>query len=162
MRLPSDNLAKTNRRAPWIIGSVASAALIVAAVIAGPSVAAQLTPAPTPTETAIVADSAPTALTASDIDSIQQAAEAQHDTIIAEQEAQAAAALLAQQQADAAAAAAAHAAQHHSSSAGSVHGRKVPFIKSTDPQNANGGDWDMSVCQGGSASTGADGTPYCD
>lgn len=46
--------------------------------------------------------------------------------------------------------------------ADSVHGSKVPWIPSSDPQNANGGDWDMSVCQGGSASTGADGTPYCD
>lgn len=45
---------------------------------------------------------------------------------------------------------------------GGVSGRKVPFIPSDDPQNAAGGDWDMSVCEGGSASTGADGTPYCD
>jgi hypothetical protein len=43
-----------------------------------------------------------------------------------------------------------------------VSGRKVPWIPSADPQNAAGGDWDMSVCEGGSASTGADGTPYCD
>lgn len=43
-----------------------------------------------------------------------------------------------------------------------VSGRKVPWIPSDDPQNAAGGDWDMSVCEGGSASTGADGTPYCD
>lgn len=43
-----------------------------------------------------------------------------------------------------------------------VSGRKVPWIPSSDPQNAAGGDWDMSVCEGGSASTGSDGTPYCD
>ena len=43
-----------------------------------------------------------------------------------------------------------------------VSGRQVPWIPSADPENAAGGDWDMSVCEGGSASTGADGIPYCD
>jgi len=71
----------------------------------------------------------------------------------------------AQAAADAAAKAATKAPVKSSSSAGGsagVHGKKVPFIPSDDPQNADGGSWDMSVCQGGSASTGADGTPYCD
>ena len=39
---------------------------------------------------------------------------------------------------------------------------RVPWIPSSDPQNAAGGDWDMSVCGGGSASTGPDNNPYCD
>lgn len=43
-----------------------------------------------------------------------------------------------------------------------VSGRQVPWIPSSDPENASGGDWDMSVCEGGSATTGPDGIPYCD
>lgn len=93
----------------------------------------------------------------------------------AEAEAVAAAAVAAQAAADAAAAPAAAEAQAATDAALSTElprqsapapsewdsKIKVPFIRSDDPQNANGGDWDMSVCPG-SASTGPDGNPYCD
>lgn len=155
-KLPSDALTKPTRRMPWILGGIGAAAIAVTAVIAGPSIAASLNPqaAPTPTATPYVAT-----LTPAELDSVQQGADQQAAIIAAEKaaaEKAAADAAAAQAAADAAAQAATH------SSGSSVHGRKVPFIKSDDPQNANGGDWDMSVCEGGSASTGADGTPYCD
>ena len=41
-------------------------------------------------------------------------------------------------------------------------GYPVPFIPSSDLQNANGGEWNVSICLSGSASTGSDGTPICD
>lgn len=37
----------------------------------------------------------------------------------------------------------------------------TPWVPSADPENANGGDWDLSSCPNG-ASTGADGMPHCD
>jgi len=37
----------------------------------------------------------------------------------------------------------------------------APWVPSSDPENANGGDWDLSSCPNG-ASTGADGQPHCD
>ena len=41
-------------------------------------------------------------------------------------------------------------------------GYPVPFIPSSDPQNARGGDYDVTICLSGSASTSPDGTPLCD
>lgn len=155
MKNVADTLRTRPRRWPWISGGVVAAGVVVAAVMVGPSFAANLNPAPAPTPTEYVAT-----LTPAELDSVQHGAELQAAQIAAD--AAAAQASAAQAAADAATAqAAAEAAAKHSSSS-SVHGRKVPFIKSDDPQNANGGDWDMSVCEGGSASTGADGTPYCD
>ena len=41
-------------------------------------------------------------------------------------------------------------------------GYPVPFIPSSDPEDAAGGYYDTSACASGSGSTGGDGVPYCD
>jgi len=41
-------------------------------------------------------------------------------------------------------------------------GYPVPFIPSSDPQNAGHGDYDVSICINGSASTSPEGIPLCD
>lgn len=41
-------------------------------------------------------------------------------------------------------------------------GYPVPFVASSDPENANGGEWAVAACASGSATTGGDGRPYCD
>jgi hypothetical protein len=153
-RLPSDTLKKPARRAPWIISIVGAAAIGTAAVLAGPSIAANLNPTPTPSPT--VTDYVAT-LTPAELDAVQEAADQQAATIAAEKAAaDAAAAAEAQAQADAAA----KAAQHHSAAAGAP-GSRVPFIASSDPNNANGGDYeDPGVyCQSHSASGNP---PVCD
>jgi septal ring-binding cell division protein DamX len=47
-------------------------------------------------------------------------------------------------------------------SAGLPSGSPVPWIASSDPQDAAGGRWDTGACASNSASTGADGKAYCD
>jgi hypothetical protein len=127
-KLPSDTLAKPTRRLPWILGGLATIALATGAVIAGPAIAANLSPAPTPSPTATEYVAT---LTPSEVDSVQQAADDQQATIAADEKAAADKAA-----ADAAAAAAAAAAQHHaSSSAGPVRCPAGSTANSSDGEN---------------------------
>jgi hypothetical protein len=101
-KLPSDALKKPTRRLPWIVGGVGAAAVAVAAVFAGPSIAATLNsaPVPTPTMTPYVAT-----LTPAELESVQAGADQQAAIIAADEAAaeKAAADAAAQAAADAAA-----------------------------------------------------------
>ena len=144
--LPSDALAKPARRAPWIIGGAAAIAIAVSAVVAGPTIAAQLNPAPTATSAAVVADE-PAPLTDAELAAVQQGADAQQAQI----EADAAAALLAQQQAEAAAAqAAAEAAKRSVAENPASHGLIVCPAGSVVVEGDAQGNADLclpSICQ---------------
>lgn len=107
----ADRLLKPTRRVPWIVGGVAGVGIAVAAVIAGPSIAANLNPSPSPS--ASPSDYV-AVLTPAELDSVQQAADDQQAKIAADAAA-AKAAADAQAAADAAAAAK---ATHQSSSSG--------------------------------------------
>jgi hypothetical protein len=153
-RLPSDTLKKPTRRLPWILGLAGAAVIATGAVLAGPSIASNLNPAPTPTPTIEKYVSPP--LDQGELASVQSGADQQHAIISAEQAAAKAAR-------DAAAAKAARDAEvQGSESAGLPSGALVPFIASNDPQNAAGGTYDTNACASHSASTGSDGKPHCD
>jgi len=152
--LPSDTLKKPVRRLPWILSGVGTLALVASAVTFGPAIASSLSPAPTPTPTATEYVAT---LTPAEEDSVQQAADDQAAKIAADKAAaDATAAAEAQAEADAAA----KAAQHQSAAAGAP-GSHVPFIASSDPNNANGGDYEDPgiFCQSHSASGNP---PVCD
>ncbi|MEO6116019.1 MAG: hypothetical protein ABIP33_06505 [Pseudolysinimonas sp.] len=87
MSNPVDTLRKPARRAAWILSGVAGLAIAATAVVVGPSIAANLNPAPTPSPTA--ADYVAT-LTPAEQDTVQQQADAQQATIVADQAAAAA------------------------------------------------------------------------
>jgi len=153
-QLPSDALTRPTRRLPWVLGGLGAAALITSGVIAGPAIAANLNPVPSPTPTATEHVAT---LTPAEEDSVQQAANDQAAKIAADKAAaEAAAAAEAQAEADAAA----KAAQHQSTAAGAP-GSRVPFIASSDPNNASGGDYEDPgiFCQSHSASGNP---PVCD
>jgi len=151
-KLPSDTLAKRTSPAKVAIIAIAAVVLVgglgTAAFALGPSLRAGLNP-PTPTATAAPVDTPLEPLTSSEQDTIQQAANDQQATIAADAAAQAAA--------DAAAAAAAAPQTVEAGAPGS----RVPFIKSNDPNNANGGDYEDPglYCQSHSASGNP---PVCD
>ena len=178
-KLPSDALKTPPRPLRTALIAVGSVAAISAAAFLGVPVISQAFPASVTTSiTAAPADAASSApLTAADLGSVQAAADAQQAQVAADAAAQAAATAAAAQAAAQAAAAqaAAQAAQKAaaqaaarkaaSSTAGTKHpaGTPLPFITSTDPNNAAGGTYeDPSVfCTSGSAST-VGGVPTCD
>jgi hypothetical protein len=157
--LPSDRL-KGSRRWPWIVGGVIGLAIAVSAFAIGPALRAGTNP-PTPTATAAPADTQPT-LTPDELASVQQGADEQQAIIAAD----AAAAKAARDAAAAKAArdaAAKQAAQQNTTSTRHPSGTPLPFYPSSDPQNANGGDYadPGTYCESGSAST-INGVPTCD
>lgn len=154
-RLPSDALKGPTRRVPWILGGVATAALLVSGVMFGPAVAAQLTPAPTPTATVAPADTVST-LSPEELASVQQGADEQQAIIAADEKAaaDAAAAQAAQAAADAAQAAASRDANRQSNPAGLPAGAVVPLNSFGSP--------DTTKCASGSASDNSAGVAVCD
>jgi len=148
-KLPSDALTEPSRRWPWVVGGLSGLAIAVAAVFAGPAIAANLNPTPTPTPT--VAEYVAT-LTPAEEDSVQQAADDQAAKIAADEKAAADAAA-----AEAAAQAAAEAsreAARHSGSGGLPAGAVVPLNSFGSP--------DTTKCASGSASDNSDGVAVCD
>lgn len=82
MKNVADTLRAPSRRWPWISGGAAAVGLVAAAVIVGPSFAANMNaaPSPTPTTTEYVAT-----LTPAEIDAVQQIAADQQAKIAADQ-----------------------------------------------------------------------------
>lgn len=154
--LPSDALTKPTRRAPWIVGLVAAAAVAVSAVTFGPALAAQLNPAPAPTATAAPVDTHPT-LSPDELAAVQGIA----DTQQAKAAADAAAAKAAAE------AAAAKSAQKSTSYAPgqAPKGTPIPQHLVTDPNAGNYGQYDIEdpgfFCASKSGST-VNGVPVCD
>jgi len=159
MTNPSDTLKKPAHRAGWIISGAATLAIAVSAVIAGPSIAYQLNPAPTPTATFQPAEQtgsvnrAP-AVSAED----ENTAMAGVVTIQTQQAQEAADALAAQQAAAAAAAQAAAEASRNSSRQSNSGGLPAGAVV---PMNNNGFP-DTTKCASSSASNNADGVAVCD
>jgi len=154
-KLPSETLAHPVRRVPWIVGGVLAAAAIVSAVTFGPAVAAQLGAFPSPSPSVTVAQDTGPTFTASELASIQAAADAQQATIAAGEAAavkaaaDAAAAQVAAQQA------ASRAAASQSNTGGLPAGAIVPSIPGTTSP-------DTTKCASGSASNNASGVAVCD
>jgi len=126
--LPSDRLTTPTRRAPWIIGGVLAVGVAVSAIAFGPAVAAQLAPAPSPTQTVAPADTAPT-LSPDELAAVQQSADEQQAIISADEKAAADAA------AAAAAAAAAKSAPKANAGGGAIHCPAGSFANSNDGVN---------------------------
>lgn len=159
MSNPVDTLRKPTRRAPWIVGFVAGAGLVVTAAIAGPSIAANLNPAPTPTPAAIEYHAT---LTPAEQDTVQQQADQQAATIIADQKAADAA------KAAADAATAAKASQHSSAGwpAGQAPaGTPIPLHLDNDPNSGSYGQMVIEnpdqFCASNGGTTAANGEAVC-
>jgi hypothetical protein len=156
----ADALRTPARKLPWLIGAPVALVLAVGGAF-GAAALTQPAPKPSASVVAVVHEG----LSPAELVQVQAAADGQAAQIAAD----AAAALAAQAAADAAAKAAAATApathQSSSDSGSTKHpsGTPVPFIKSSDPQNANGGDYidPATFCQNGSAST-VNGVPTCD
>jgi hypothetical protein len=159
MKNVADTLRTPTRRWPWIGGGVAAAGLVVAAVVVGPSFAAQLNPVPAPTATMTPYVAT---LTQGEKDSVQQAAEDQQTKIAADKAVADAAA--AQAAADAAAAAAPDPGPGYAPGQAPA-GTPIPMHLDNDP---NSGSYGQTVianpdtfCASNGGTTRSDGVAVC-
>jgi hypothetical protein len=162
--------AKRSHRRAWSIaaGCVIVAGLVVAAAVVVPPMVAQAnaaaaTAAQIKAQAAVPAAPLGDATTGDEQQTLSDSDAAGAQAIADEKAAEAAqAAALAAQQA-AAQAAAAEKAKEASEPHGAPAGTPVPFIASSDPNNANGGDYEDPgiFCASHSAST-VNGVPVCD
>jgi uncharacterized protein HemX len=152
-KLPSDALKSRPKPLRAVLIGLAAVVVIAAGGTGAYAFnqAQTATSTPTPTMTPYVAT-----LTQDELDSVESGAEQQQTIIAADEKAAADA------QAAADAAAAQQAAEQPTSSKHPA-GTPLPFIPSSDPQNANGGDYTdpSGYCESGSAST-VNGVPTCD
>jgi len=160
MKNVADTLRTPSRRWAWVSGGVAAAGVVVAAVVVGPSFAAQLNPAPVPTAT--MAPYVAT-LTQDEKDSVQRSADLQAATIAAD-EAAAAQAAADKAAADAAAAAASDPGPGYAPGQAPA-GTPIPMHIDNDPNSGSYGQMVIAnpdtFCASNGGTTRSDGVAVC-